>query len=157
MRKWLIPAAVVLLLLAVFIPVKRAIQMVIPCRVLDQQDDSISGSTYVSFSGTYTDYLLFQDKFHGRIYCPDYLIMTDSVLPTKLVTNELDEIMSYHHNGAVADIRYYASTWLEEDLDRFFIWVHEPDENIPGASHGRWFLCPEDMTLDDIYDILSGR
>ena len=157
MHKRVFLVAVLLLLLAVFVPVKREIHMSVPCEVLDQQNDSFSGSTYVHFSGTYTDYLLFQDRFHGRIYCPDYLIMTDSALPTNLVTDELDEIMSYHHNGTIADIRYYASTWLEEDLNRFFIWVHEPDENIPGASHGRWFLCPVDMTFADIYNILSGR
>lgn len=157
MRKRVILVAVALLLLVVFVPVKREIHMSVPCQVLDQQEDSFSGFTDVSFSGTYTDYIFFQDSFHGRIYSPDYVIMTEYAVLTRLVTGELDEIMSYHHNGTIADIRYYASTWLEEDLERFFIWVHEPDENIPGASHGRWFLCPVDMTFDDIYEMLSGR
>lgn len=153
-RKW-IWAVLALLLLLYFVPVKRTVEKTFSCTVLDQMDEGFHGNTEVTFSGEYTDYILRRDSFKGRIDCIDYDLMDEDSTHTEVNAGVLDEIRNYNPNGSWLDIKYTASIHMEENLERFFIWVYVPVDDKSGVSHGRYFLCYPDMTLQEIYNIID--
>lgn len=134
---------------------KRTVEKTFVCTVLDQMDESFHGTTEVTFTGEYTDYLMRRDSFRGRIDCSEYKLMSADASHTQIRVGTIDEFLNYSPDGTHPDIRYTAAVCLEENLDSFFIWVYVPDENTPGASHGRFFITCPDRTLQDLYAILD--
>lgn len=151
---WLLTVCVLLVL---FVPVNRKMDMTVSCTVLDQQEPAFRDTAEVTFSGTYSDYLLRKDKFEGIITCEEYTLMDAASHPVVIQVGDytyqhLRNIIPY---VASFDITYPATIYAEEDFQSFFIWAFVPSETNPGAFHGRYFLCHPDMTLDEIYSLLD--
>lgn len=153
---WLVTVCILLIL---FVPVNRKIEMTLSCTVLDQRNEAFSDTATVTFNGTYSDYLLRKDTFEGIITCDKYTIMDENSHPVVIQVGDY----SYQHlrniisNGVTFDITYPGTIYAEEDFESFFIWAFVPFEANPGAYTGRYFLCWPEMTLEEIYTILDSQ
>ena len=147
----------VCILLIVFVPVNRKVEMTLPCTVLDQQNENFTDIAEVTFSGTYSDYFLRKDKFQGVITCDKYKIMDAGTEPVLIEVGDyayqrLRNIINY---GVSFDITYPATIYAEEDFQSFFIWKFVPVEGKSDTYTGRYFLCWPEMTLEEVYSILD--
>lgn len=153
---WLLTVSILLIL---FVPVNRKVEMTVPCTVLDQQAETFSDTANVTFTGTYSDYLLQKDTFEGIIVCDKYTLMDPDSHPVVIKVGDytyqhLRNIISY---GVTFDVTYPATIYAEEDFRSFFLWAFVPSETNPGAYTGRYFLCWPEMTLEEIYTILDSQ
>mgnify|MGYP003310280280 CR=1 FL=1 len=153
---WVITVSVLLVL---FVPINRKVDMTLPCTVLDQKNEAFKDITEVTFFGTYSDYLLKKDKFEGIISCDKYKIMDADTMPVLIEVGDytyqhLRNIINY---GVTFDITYPATIYAEEDFQSFFIWTSVPVEGKSDTYTGRYFLCYPEMTLQEIYAILDSQ
>lgn len=149
----------VCILLVLFVPINRKVEMTIPCTVLDQWDEAFSDTADVAFSGTYSDYLLRKDTFEGIITCDKYTLMeadSHSVV-IKVGDYRYQHLRNILNHGVSFDITYPGTIYAEEDFESFFIWAFVPSQTNPGAYTGRYFLCYPEMELSEIYAILDSQ
>lgn len=153
---WLLTVSILLVL---FVPVNRKVEMTLSCTVLDQMDEAFQDTAEVTFRGTYSDYLFCRDKFEGIITCDTYTVMESGSNPVLIQVGDYayQHLRSIVNYGTWFDITYPATIYAEEDFQSFFIWVFVPSETNPGASTGRYFLCYPEMTLQEIYTILDSQ
>ena len=153
---WLMTVTV---LLVIFVPANRKVEMTLSCSVLDQQNPAFSDTAEVTFSGTYSDYLLRKDSFEGVISCDKYTLMDADSHPVVIKVGDyayqhLRNIISY---GVTFDVTYPATIYAEEDFQSFFLWAMVPSETKPDSYTGRYFLCFPEMTLEEVYAILNSQ
>ena len=159
LKRFLLWLLTVSILLVLFVPINRKVEMTVSCTVLDQQDEAFSDAADVTFNGIYSDYLLRKDTFEGIISCDRYTLMDPNTHPVVINVGDyayqhLRNIISY---GVTFDVTYPATIYAEEDFESFFLWAMVPSEINPGGYTGRYFLCYPEMTLEEVYAILDSQ
>lgn len=147
----------VCILLIVFVPVNRKVEMTLPCTVLDQQNEAFSDTADVTFIGIYSDYLLRKDTFEGVVTCDKYTLMDPESHPVVVEVGNYtyQHLRNIINHGVSFDFSYPATIYAEEDFKSFFIWAMVPSEIPPGGYTGRYFLCWPEITLEEVYSILD--
>jgi hypothetical protein len=140
-KRWIILSIIAIFAILLSIPFPRQMEDSFVCHVLDQEDESYSDQVTVTFSGTYSDYLIRQDKFVGRISIEGYEFMSPRSTDITLSIGYYEETFVYNYINYVPtiEIHYLGTLYACEDLDSFFLWLLVPDEDDPSTSHGRYF------------------
>ena len=151
---------VLLLLFIYLIPVSRTIEVSYTCQVLDQLDDAYRDEVIITFSGTYSDYLIRKDKFTGRIDIAGYELMNPDASECTFSIGAFDEnyIHEYINHISYVESNYLGTFYATEDLDSFFLWIMIPTDSSKGYSggaYGRYFITYPEKTFDEIYSILD--
>lgn len=162
MKKYrsLFPVVVLVIILLLFVPAKRDLEQSYTCCVLDQQDENYRGEVVVTFSGTYTDHLVFKDKFVGRLDIEGYEFLDPDASDCTFYIRNYEEnwIHEYIDNLTEFESNYPGTFYATEDLDSFFIWVNvpsDPEKGYSGGFYGRYFITYPEITFDEIYSILD--
>lgn len=147
-----------LLFLCIYlIPVEREMNERFLCQVLDQQDETFSDQVTVTFTGTYTDYLLRSDVFKGRIEIEGYEFLSPKAEDVEL-TVSIDWLDHFSESNPGYPDKSYKSLGTfcgDEDFERFILWLNVPDAESANWYHARYYLTYPSMTLDEIHEILQ--
>ena len=156
-KLWILLSIIAILAIFLSIPFPRQMEESFVCHVLDQEDENYSDQVTVTFTGTYSDYLIRQDKFVGRISIEGYEFMSPRSTDITLSIGNYEETFVYNYIIYVpsVEIKYLGTLFADEDLDSFFLWLLVPDEEDPSTSHGRYFLTYPEMSMDEIENILQ--
>ena len=159
-RKMLLPILLIICLSLYLIPFNRTIDKSYSCMVLDQLDETFLDEVHVTFTGTYSDYLIRKDKFTGHIGIDGYEFMNPRVSECTFTVGEFEEnfIHEYINHISYVESNYLGTFYAAEDLDRFFLWIMIPTDSSKGYSggaYGRYFITFPEMTFDEIYSILD--
>ena len=142
---------------AFLLPVRRQMNETITCYVLDQENENNNEKVHVTFTGSYSDYLIRKDIFTGRIAFEGYDFIDPNASDCQFTIGEYTENMIWEYIPAPdgPSTSHMGMLYAIEDFESLIMVLMVPTVNESNSKQSRYILTYPEMNSQENYSILN--